>query len=300
MVDFSRKGVVVSTLACISHHRKLRAFLVLFLSYTIAAFGLVFFSKNAAAQCSRPIAVPASASGLSLVAKEGQISGIVPEFLSQVASNSKCSFVYSIVPKNRQESLFEAGRADLLVTAIKTERRDKTGLFIPLIQLRATLISIAGQYAAMQNMNEMLKNKGLRLAIVRGYDYGPAYQTIVSKFTEHGRIVVEPDAVSVARTMRNDTRTVTIMAATIFSGIVQNESVIADLKAKVHYEHLNEISWTESGIYISKISLPIPDQVILKMHMENVAKTDLVWKAYQHYYPNEVIKIGLRPRDAMP
>lgn len=94
------------------------------------------------AQCSRPLNVPVSAFGYSLLTQGKIALGIYPDLLRSIGIKSSCSFVFTVVPRARQESLFEHGMADLLIPAIKTRRHDAFGIFVPLIVIRATLISI--------------------------------------------------------------------------------------------------------------------------------------------------------------
>lgn len=250
------------------------------------------------AQCSRPIHVPMTTTGFGVIAHAGQISGIVPDFLSELSAKTGCQFVYTVVPKNRQENLFELGKADLLVSAVKTAKRNKLGVFVPLVYIRPTLISIETQQPPIQNARGIFRQKGLRLIVVRGYDYGSNYQAILDEMKKQGRLSFEPDPLSVARTMKANPLYATIMAPTIFAGVVMTEPLAQALQGKIRFQPLEELPWTESGIYISKTALSQSDQESLKSSMARMANTDIVWRAYQHYYPPEVLKISLRPREA--
>jgi polar amino acid transport system substrate-binding protein len=250
------------------------------------------------ARCSRPIQVPVSASSYTVIVKANKFSGIFPEVLSAIEAKSKCKFVYSLVPKNRQEILFETGQSDLLVTAVKTARRDKLGIFFPFVQIRATLISREGQFPPMHTAKDIIARSEMKLVVVRGYDYGPAYQSIVEEMSKLGRMFVEPDPMSVAKLIRSNPKYSTIMAPTIFSGIIQSDPLLEDLVGKVRFEKLDELKWTDSGVYISKITLTTSDRVYLNAQFEKYAKADNIWKSYLNYYPPEVIKIGIRPRES--
>ncbi|WMW81362.1 hypothetical protein RF679_03535 [Undibacterium cyanobacteriorum] len=256
------------------------------------------FSIEAVAGCSRPINAPILPSGLTVIVKPNGYAGILPDFLTQVAEKSGCKFVFQLVPKSRQEALFESGQSDMLLTAVRTSRRDQFGIFIPLVQLRASLISIENGQIPTTSTTELVARPTLKLLVVRGFDYGAAYQRIVDDMQQQGRLVVEGDAVSVARMMRSNPNYVTIMAPTIFSGMVQTESKLADIVGKIRYEKLDDFPWSESGIYLSSKALNEADRNLLKTTMEKIATSDAIWKAYQQYYSPEVVKLGLRPRDS--
>lgn len=250
----------------------------------------------AAEQCSRAIRVPVSSLGWSVVIKGDQYSGILPDFLQQISARSRCQFVFSSVPKNRQEILFETGQSDLLLPAIRTERRDKNGSFVALAQIRPALISVEGNQAPIQNEKELLARRELKLVVVRAFDYGVEYQSIIKKMAQDGRLLQEADALSVARTMKKDAHYVTIMAATIFYGVLEREPFAASLQGRVRYERLEELPWVDSGIYISKLSLSKEDQAYLKEEIGKLGETDLLWKLYLNYYAADILKIGMRPR----
>jgi polar amino acid transport system substrate-binding protein len=131
---------------------------------------------------------------------------------------------------------------------------------------------------------------------VRGYDYGPIYQSIVEDMKALGRLAVETDPISAGRLMQNNANYVTIMAPTLFSGVVQTEEILKSLRGRLRFEKLEDLPWNESGIYVSKMSLNPSDQLYLKTQFEKYASTDAVWKAYLSYYPPEVVRLGLRQR----
>jgi polar amino acid transport system substrate-binding protein len=258
---------------------------------------MLLFAETGYARCSRPIQVPVSAYSYTVIVKANKFSGILPDVLSAIEAKSSCKFVYSLVPKNRQEILFETGQSDLLVTAVRTARRDKFGIFFPFVQLRATLISMEGQFPPMHTAKDIIARSEVKLVVVRGYDYGPAYLAIIEEMNKLGRVLVEPDPTSVAKLIRSNPKYVTIMAPTIFSGIIQSEPLLEDLVGKVRFEKLEELKWIDSGVYISKITLSTSDRVFLNAQFEKYAKADNIWKSYLNYYPPEVIKIGIRPRE---
>lgn len=256
------------------------------------------FTGMVSATCSRTIVAPILPSGLTVIAKGNVFTGIVPDFLAQVSEKSGCKFSFQLVPKSRQEALFETGQADLLLTAVRTPKRDQSGSFVPLVQLRATLISIEAGQGNISTSQELLARAQVKLLAVRGFDYGPTYQRVLDDMQQQGRLVYEADAISLARVMKNDPQYVTIMAPTIFAGMLQTDSRLTDLIGKVRYEKLEELPWTESGIYISNKSLGETDRKTLRQHMEKLANSDVIWKAYQHYYTADVVRIGLRPRES--
>lgn len=247
------------------------------------------------AGCSRPIQVPLSATGLSVIVNGESVSGIYPDLLRSIAEKEGCQFVFSVVPRARQEAMFESGKADLLIPASKTSRRDELGVFIPLIHNRATLISLQSHRAPIKTAQDLIEKQDLRLALVRGFDYGAAYQTLVAELGRQGRVIMEADVISVARLMKSNGAYLTIMAPSIFAGVVQGDARVDDLLGKLRYEAINELPWGDSGAYLSKTSLNKGDAEQLREILERTSKSGIVWKNFQRYYPPEVLKEGIRP-----
>ncbi|MDO8652625.1 MAG: transporter substrate-binding domain-containing protein [Undibacterium sp.] len=260
----------------------------------------LLFPAIAFAACSRPIQVPVSATGQSVIIKGEAVSGIYPEMLRGIADKEECNFVFSVVPRARLEAMFESGSADLLIPASKTPRRDELGLFIPLIHYRATLISIDRKEAkrpAIKSAQDLINRRDLRVVLVRGFDYGPAYQALVTELTKQGRIAMEADPTSVARVLKAGTFQLTIMAPSIFAGAIQGDARVEDLLGKLRYEAIDELPWGESGVYISKRSLTDDDRDNLRELLERAANSGVVWKNFQRYYSAEVLKQSIGPRD---
>ncbi|MDE2429918.1 MAG: transporter substrate-binding domain-containing protein [Burkholderiales bacterium] len=252
-------------------------------------------SFSAEAACSRKMNVPMATTGLSVMAQGNDITGIYPEMLRNIASKEDCIFTMSLVPRARLELLFENGQADILIPATHTPKRDEIGTFIPLIHNRATLISIQSNRPALKSLQELIAQRNARVVLVRGYDYGPVYQSLVTELSRQARLSWEADPVSVARVLKAGAADYTIMASSIFAGAIQGDARVDDLSEKTRYEALAELPWGESGLYLSKKSLSPEDKQVLQDIFERAANSGIVWKSFQRYYKAEVLKDGIRP-----
>ncbi len=250
---------------------------------------------TAHASCSRVIQVPVAAIGLSVLIQGDTVSGIYPDLLRGLSDKEGCSFAFTAVPRARQEVLFESGRADLLIPASKTPRRDALGTFVGLVQNRALLLSIQSKRPAIGSVRELLEQPGIKVALVRGFDYGQAYQDMVTALGQQGRLILEVDALSVARLLKAGTADVTVMAPTILAGAVQNDERVREMVDKLRMEMLEELPWGTSGVYISNTSLSPQDKTILQDSLERAARSGDVWKSFQRYYSPAILKGGIRP-----
>ena len=262
-----------------------------------AVVGVLVWACNVAhAGCSRVINTPMAALGLSVIIDGDTISGIYPEILRNNQSKETCLFALSAVPRARQELLFETGKADILLPASKTPRRDELGVFVPLTSSRAVLISINTERAPIKTVKDLLEAQDLKLAAVRGYDYGPAYQDLIAELTRQGRLRLESDPISVARLMKNGVVNATVMAPTILAGTLVDDERVRGLADKLRYESIEELPWLSNGLYLSKTALNEADRQALLEFFDRIAKSGAVWKGFQQFYEPSVLKVGLKPR----
>ena len=262
---------------------------------TVALLALALPSL-AGAQCSRDIQVPVSAIGASVVVNGASISGIYPDMLRSMGAKLGCNFIFTPVPRARLEAMFEAGKADLLIPASSTPRRDQHGLFIPMLGSRPLLISLQGARASINTMQELIERRELRVALVRGYDYGAQYQALAKELSSQGRLFYEVDALSVARLMQSGFIDATIMAPTILAGVAQNDARVYGLADRLRLEALPELPWGMSGAYLSRKSLTAEDQAILRELLEKAGRSGTLMEGFQRHHRQELLSQSIRPR----
>ncbi|MFZ6690078.1 substrate-binding periplasmic protein [Undibacterium sp. SXout11W] len=252
-------------------------------------------AQDVVARCSRPVSVAFSLSGFQVALKDQVLLGVYPDVLKRISSKDGCEFTFSVVPRARQELMFKNGQTDLMIPAIRTTRRDESGIFVRLVYSRATLISIHSDWPAISSSQELLNAKSMRVVVVRGYDYGDEYVRILQELKKQSRLVYEADPVSAARTLKSGAAQYALMLPCILFGEIKNDPRVSDLVSKLHYDTISEIPWMESGVYLSRKSLSNADRNYLKALFENTANSALVWKLFQNYYGPEVLNLGLRP-----
>lgn len=263
---------------------------------TAAAMALLALPLLARADCSRDIHVPVSQIGASVVGAGATVSGIYPDLLRNLGAKMGCNFIFSVVPRARLEALFETGKADLLIPASGTPRRDQHGLFIPLLGNRPLLITLQGAREPITTMQELIERREVRVALVRGYDYGPSYQALAKELSSQGRLFYEVDALSVARLMQSGFIDATIMNPTILAGMAQNDARVSGLADRLRLEALPELPWGLSGAYISRKSLNANDQAVLRELLEKAARSGAIMESFQRSHRPELLSASIRPR----
>lgn len=248
-----------------------------------------------AASCSRPVRAPAAPIGLSVVVKDESVSGAFPEFLVALGRKAGCTFEFPVVPRARLEAMFESGQADLIMAAVQSEQRDRSGLFIPLVSSRVTLVSLDTERAPVANMAEILNRRDLKLVLVRGYDYGFAYRGLVQALSAEGRVLMEKDPVGVGRALKAGIADATIMPPTALIGAVQGDPRVADIVGRIRVEPLEELEWSKGGVYLSNRSLSRKDFSLLEQTLGEAARQGLLYQVFQRHYPPAVLALSTRP-----
>eukprot|EP01137_Pigoraptor_chileana_P009308 Opistho-2@57344 len=220
------------------------------LSYLLLTLTLLLAATPARAQCSRALNVPVAPIGLSVTTVGEAVGGVYPELLRGLAGKDGCNMNFTVVPRARLELMFESGRADLLVPATRTPRRDEHGVFVPMVSSRALLISLLSDTRPpVQSLGELLEQRReLRVVVVRGFDYGDAYQALVRELGQQGRLLQAADPISVARMLNSGMADLTIMASTIMTGALQGDARVRFMLDRLRYEPVEELPWGESGI----------------------------------------------------
>lgn len=265
----------------------------------LLAWSALALAPDSLAACSRVIQVPVTAIGYSIIIQGEAVSGIYADLLHEVEKDG-CQFLFTIVPRARSEMLFKNGAADLLLPVSRTPQRDELGLLIPLIKIRATVISVISNNAdqpTISSAQDILLRKNLRLVLVRGFDFGAAYNSLVAEMTRQGRVILEADVVSVARMLKLSNNYISIMAPSIIVGAIKDDPRVQDLQDKFKFEPIDELPWVDSGIYISNSSLDKADREYLQNALMRAAKSGVAWQSVKRFFSAELINVGMRPPD---
>ncbi|HEU6454554.1 MAG TPA: transporter substrate-binding domain-containing protein [Roseateles sp.] len=264
---------------------------------TLASLLLICTPLPAEADCLRAVRVPVAPIGLAVTVKDGAVGGIYPDLLRAEMAKSGCAIEFQVVPRSRQEMLFETGQADMLLPARRSPRRDVHGRFVAMISSRAMLLSLGSRQLPVHTLGELVKRRDLRVAVVRGYDYGPTYQSFVKQLAEQGRLVESADPVSLARVLDAGIADAAVITPTAVTGALQASQKLRGLIDRLHAEPIEELPWGESGAYVSRrSSLSDADRAQVTEVLERIGRSGAAWRAFQHDYPDSNLSDSVRPR----
>lgn len=248
----------------------------------------------AQASCTRVIDVPLANIGASVRFEQGRAQGVYPTLLREVAAGTNCQLSMQQVPRARLQSMFDAGQADVLIPASATPARDAAAEFVPLIQVRASLLTLDGDASVPRSLAELMALPDYKLVVVRGFSFGAAYDAAIATLRQRQRLVEEADAVGVARALRLGLAPATIMTASILVGTLVSEPELSPLLKRLRVEPLEELGWNASGVYLSR-RLGDTDRRTLRQAFTQAARAGRTWQLFNEHHPPGSLGGSIRP-----
>lgn len=266
-------------------------------AHNLASLLLSCMPFLAQADCLRALRVPVAPIGLAVTVNDGEVGGIYPDLLRAEIAKTGCTIEFQVVPRSRQEMLFETGQADMLLPARRSARRDAHGIFVPMIRSRAVLLSLRLRQLPAHSVAELLEHRELRVAVVRGYDYDGRYQSLVKQLAAEGRLVESADPLSLARALDAGIADVAVITPTAVTGALRANRKLSAWIDRLHAEPVDELAWGESGAYVSRSSsLSDADRKQALEMLERIGRSGAAWRAFQHYHPDTNLSDSVRPR----
>ena len=88
-----------------------------------------------------------------------------------------------------------------------------------------------------------------------------------------------------------------IVAPTIVTGALRGDARLKAWLPRVQVATLDELGWGESGVYLSNRSrLGADDRQALETALVQLAKSGAAWREFQRHYPEETLRLSIRPR----
>jgi polar amino acid transport system substrate-binding protein len=230
--------------------------------------------------CSRPVTVAASSVGRSMiVTPDGAVSGLIPDFMKQVAALSGCTIQFQVVPRARAFLMLEAGTVDLVTSANQTPQRDKWGVFVQMYSTRPMLMALNPAVTKLTTTDELVASR-VTLGVVRGYDYGSAYTQLLGLPALEGRISTVTDPDTVARMLAAGRVDAALMTPAAFV----NAAETANLEDRVLVVPLKGLPASAAGMYLARASLSAQDSKKIAAAVATLVARGTYGRLLKQYY----------------
>jgi polar amino acid transport system substrate-binding protein len=236
---------------------------------------------------------PLSPSGMTRVQGE-EFTGMLPDILRKYGKQYGCEWQFSIAPRARIEAMFEAGQSDVIIGATRTPRRDQLGYFIPIISTRAAVLSLGKPEQPVKSFTDIVNRRDIRVALVRGLEFGDAFDAMVKVLTAQKRVIYESSPLAVVRLLDAGIVDVTIMTPISFAGMAGADPRYAPIIARLRIDPVDELPWSETGAYIAKDRVTPADRTTLETLLGDIARAGVVQEHMKAIYPANVLRESVR------
>lgn len=224
------------------------------------ATALLVFGQGANAACSRPVKVAFSEISPDMtLSSSGQHGGVAVEFFKELALRTGCTFTYVDVPRARAWYMLSNKLIDIVPAAIQNPERDDVGIYFDHVVLEpVSLILLMSKPVTIASSQEVI-DSGLRLAVVRGHNYGPHFATLIANPALGERLAQVKDPQTLARMLKAGRVDAVITMASIFTDAAKEQG----LTDQVYTRTLKDLDWGSTGMYLSNSRLPAEDVATL-------------------------------------
>lgn len=248
----------------------------------VALLGALCHGAAAApAGCKRSIVVATSQVGRAMtVGADNTVRGAVKDFLDLISQRTGCTFSYVPVSRARAWTLVASGRADMVPAASQSHERNRMAQFIATHQVRPMLISLDREQPAFGSIDELLRAR-LRVAVVRGYDFGAAYRSAVGELERQGRLHSATDPQAVAALLK----TGAVHAALLPPSAFADAAEFHQLASRLQLRAVPGLPRVLVGFYLSIPFLEDPDRIVLQEAIRKAVAGGAYADAMRRHYP---------------
>lgn len=253
---------------------------------------------SARAQCSRTIHMPVAPTGFNALVKGEQVQGVYPDLMRQIGDRLGCEFSFPVVPRARLALMFfDSREADLFLPASRTAERDRKAVFVPMLKLTPTLVTLkAGKEAPPGDLRGLLARSSWRAAVVRSYTWGDEYDALLRQLEADKRVDYVADLRTVLLMLRSGRVDFSILPPTLLYSAVHapapDQEALPQLAAidDMRFQALGGLPRSEVGAYLSSQSLAPADLGLLREGLARAARDGSLLRSLQRYYPAEVLR----------
>jgi len=218
-----------------------------------------------------------------VMVEDGQVDGVWPELLRQVGEAVGCRFEVTAMPRARIEmELLNGRQVDLMISATRTEERDRRGLFVPLIHQPMVLLTRSADVGRMLSL-DLLRKSAWRMAVPRGFPFSADYRALVGDLETEQRVDTVNDIDAVGRMLR---------AGRVDFALLSPPQAHAAAVSGLVFRRFDGPPLMEVGLYLSRQNLAPADLTLLRDALTRAAREGQVRRAFLRFYPPEVADLN--------
>lgn len=152
----------------------------------------------AAAPCG-PLTVAMYEHGALYYRNGEQWAGIDKDVVEELARRSGCELRMTRASRIRIWTMLQEGTLDMTMSGIATPERERFARFTPYLQSRNMLLLRNDAAAGAATLEQLAAQPGLKVAVIKGFKHGPAYDAWLERLRRQGRVHDAPDYVTLLR-----------------------------------------------------------------------------------------------------
>lgn len=129
-------------------------------------------------------------------------TGIDRDILDELQRRTGCAIETSAQPRTRAYARLAAGQADIVMASVINPKRDNYAVFIPYMQQRFATLVHRNVPIEKSTMAGFGADPGLRFGVVRGVNYGGAYDQWNARMLAEYRLEQSSDMAAMLRMMK--------------------------------------------------------------------------------------------------
>lgn len=135
-------------------------------------------------------------------APDGGWTGIDKDVVDELAKRTGCHFQSTLESRVRIWTMLAGGKLDMSVSGIATPEREIFARFIPYFATRNYALLDQNLPASATTAEGFLAASGYKVAVVKSYKHGPAYDLWLDKLRAQGRVYEAADFPAVVRLLK--------------------------------------------------------------------------------------------------
>ncbi|PTT90347.1 hypothetical protein DBR42_06075 [Pelomonas sp. HMWF004] len=265
---------------CAPSRRRLAAVIAFVVAAALAPLPAV-----AAAACERKFTVGVAELGWGLYRERGELRGVVPDLLAELARRSGCTFVMEVRPRARLVADYQAGAVDIITSSYRTPERDGAGQFMPYAYTEMDLVLADTVPKAVDSAERLAAEPSLVLGSVRGNYGGEIVAEVFNRLTAAGRLELASDFENLTTRLEAGR-----FSAGAYPAIIHSKFFSDGRLRGFRVVRFGQTQPDPIGLYVNHSRVTPADREHIAAALQAVVKADGVRKIYRRYLTAEEVR----------